>query len=57
MDDEIRDMIINHASTQQLRAASKTRGMRSLRSSGLMAIYDGITSIEEVVKETITEDS
>jgi type IV pilus assembly protein PilB len=57
LDDEFKDMIINHASTQQLRAAGRMRGMRTLRSSGLMAIYDGVTSIEEVVKETITEDN
>jgi type IV pilus assembly protein PilB len=56
LDDEMRDMIITHASTQQLRSAARARGMRTLRASGLMAIYDGVTSIEEVVKETLTED-
>ena len=30
--------------------------MRTLRQSGLLAIYDGITTIEEVVRETITEE-
>ena len=53
---EMRDMIVQHASTQQLRAESKRRGMRTLRQSGLLAIFDGVTSIEEVVKETLTED-
>jgi type IV pilus assembly protein PilB len=56
LDDEIRDMIIKHASTQMLRMESKKRGMRTLRQSGLLAIYDGITSIEEVVRETIMEE-
>jgi type IV pilus assembly protein PilB len=55
-DDDMRDMIIQHASTQVLRAESKKRGMRTLRQSGLMAIYDGITTIEEVVRETIMEE-
>ncbi|HYO08435.1 MAG TPA: ATPase, T2SS/T4P/T4SS family [Tepidisphaeraceae bacterium] len=55
-DDELRDMIIKHASTQVLRAESRKRGMRTLRQSGLLAIYDGITTIEEVVRETIMED-
>ena len=27
--------------------------MRTLRDSGLLHIYDGVTTIEEVVKETI----
>jgi hypothetical protein len=31
--------------------------MRTLRESGLLAIYDGTTTIEEVVAQTITEDS
>jgi type IV pilus assembly protein PilB len=55
-DDDLRDMIIQHASTQVLRAESKKRGMRTLRQAGLMAIYDGITTIEEVVRETIMEE-
>src|SRR3954466_6944479 len=55
-DDELRDMIVKHASTQVLRAESRKRGMRTLRQSGLLAIYDGITSIEEVVRETLMED-
>jgi hypothetical protein len=30
--------------------------MRLLRDNGLAAIYDGITTIDEVVKETIMEE-
>jgi type IV pilus assembly protein PilB len=56
MDDDMRDLIIQHASTQQLRAEAKKRGMRTLRQSGLLSIYDGVTTIEEVVKETIMEE-
>mgnify|MGYP000274200123 CR=1 FL=1 len=57
LDDDLRDMIIKHASTQVLRAEAKKRGMRSLRGAGLLAIYDGVTTIEEVVRETIMEES
>jgi type IV pilus assembly protein PilB len=57
LDDDVRDMIIKHASTQVLRAEAKKRGMKTLRQAGLMAIYDGITSIEEVVRETIMEEN
>jgi type IV pilus assembly protein PilB len=56
LDDDIRDMIIQHASTQVLRLEGKKRGMRTLRHAGLLSIYDGITSIEEVVRETIMEE-
>jgi type IV pilus assembly protein PilB len=55
-DDEIRDMIMNHGSTNILRDAARKRGMRTLRQSGLMAIYEGLTTIEEVVRQTILEE-
>jgi type IV pilus assembly protein PilB len=53
--DEIRDLIMNQASTNVLRAAGQKSGMRLLRDNGLAAIYDGTTTIDEVVKETSTE--
>jgi type IV pilus assembly protein PilB len=56
LDDDMKDQIVKHASTQVLRAESKKRGMRTLRQSGLLAIYDGVTTIEEVVRETIMEE-
>ena len=56
LDDDMRDKIVQHASTQVLRVESKKRGMRTLRESGLMAIYDGVTTIEEVARETISEE-
>ena len=56
LDDEMRDQIVAHASTQTLRVEARKRGMRTLRQSGLMAIYDGLTTIEEVVRETIVEE-
>ena len=56
LDDEMKDMIIRHASTQILRIEAKKRGMRTLRQCGLLAIYDGVTTIEEVVRETIMEE-
>jgi type IV pilus assembly protein PilB len=55
-DDDLRDKIVAHASTQVLRMEAKKRGMRTLRQAGLMAIYDGVTTIEEVVRETLTEE-
>jgi type IV pilus assembly protein PilB len=55
-DDDLRDLIVQHASTQVLRVEARKRGMRTLRQSGLMQIYDGTTTIEEVVRETIMEE-
>jgi type IV pilus assembly protein PilB len=53
--DEIRDLIMNQASTDVLRAASQKGGMTLLRDNGLAAIYDGITTIDEIAKETMME--
>ncbi len=55
MDDHIRELIMRHASSSVLRRESVKRGMRTLRESGLLAIYDGITTIDEVVRETLIE--
>jgi type IV pilus assembly protein PilB len=53
--DEIRELIMNQASTNILRKAAQKSGMKLLRENGLAAIYDGVTTIDEVVKETIFE--
>ena len=53
--EEIRNLIMNRASSNVLRVAAQKAGMRPLRDNGLAAIFDGITTIDEVVKETITE--
>lgn len=56
MDDEMRELVMNEASTAVLRNSARKKGMRSLRESGLMAIYEGLTTIDEVVRETIEEE-
>ncbi|MCK4293598.1 MAG: Flp pilus assembly complex ATPase component TadA [Planctomycetes bacterium] len=54
--DEIRDLIMNQASTAVLRSAGQKAGMKLLRDNGLATIYDGTTTIDEVVKETMMEE-
>ncbi|MHC5082502.1 MAG: GspE/PulE family protein [Planctomycetota bacterium] len=54
--DEIRDLIMNHASTAVLREAAKRAGMKTLRDNGLQAVFDGATTIEEVARETIAAE-
>jgi type IV pilus assembly protein PilB len=53
--DELREMMLQGASTQELRAASRRFGCRSLRQSGLLAIYDGLTTIDEVARVTLAD--
>ena len=54
--DELRDLIMNHASTAVLREAARRAGMKTLRENGLKAIFDGITTLDEVSRETIAAE-
>jgi len=56
MDDGLREMIMAQASTALLRTEARRRGMRTLRESGMLSIYDGRTTIDEVLRETINEE-
>ncbi len=56
IDDHIRELIMSRSSTARIREAARKRGMRSLRDSGMLAIFDGRTTIEEVAAQTIFED-
>ncbi|MEO0795676.1 MAG: ATPase, T2SS/T4P/T4SS family [Verrucomicrobiota bacterium] len=50
--DSIRDLITQKAPTLVLKQKALEQGMRTLRDDGLRAIFDGATSIEEVLKYT-----
>jgi type IV pilus assembly protein PilB len=51
--DRMRELIMDKASTQALRDTAREEGMRTLREAGLLKIFDGQTTIEEVVRETL----
>lgn len=51
--DEIRELILIGASSLELRKRAIDDGMLTLRESGLHKIRNGITTIEEVVRETV----
>jgi type IV pilus assembly protein PilB len=53
--DEIRNLIMNRASTNILRIAAQKTGMKLLRENGLASVYDGVTTIDEIVKATVIE--
>ncbi len=55
MNDDLRDMIMRNASTDELRDAARSFGMVTLRDAGMEAVYDGITTVDEVIRETILE--
>ena len=51
--DDIRELILIGASALELRKKAIDDGMITLRESGLHKIRNGITTIEEVVRETV----
>lgn len=53
IDDEIRELILSGASAYELRQKAIENGMTSLRGSGLQKIRDGVTTVDEVVRETV----
>ncbi len=55
MNDEMRDMIIRNASTEELREAARRNGMVTLRESGMESIFMGQTTADEVIRETILD--
>ena len=55
MDDELRTMIIENKTTDELRNKARDKGMRLLRDSGIEFIYDGTTTAEEIIRETVLD--
>jgi type IV pilus assembly protein PilB len=55
MNNELREMIMQNASTDDLRTAAQKGGMLTLRDAGMKVAFEGITTPEEIVRETIIE--
>ena len=53
VDDEVKELILLGSSGLDLRKKAIERGMVSLRQSGLRKVKDGLTTIEEVLRETV----
>jgi type IV pilus assembly protein PilB len=51
--DELRELILVGASALELRRKAVEEGMLTLRASGLRKVKDGVTTIDEVVRETV----
>ncbi len=52
VNDALRDLITNRAPTMVLKQKAIELGMRTLRDDGLRAIFDGATTVDEVLKYT-----
>ncbi len=53
VDDDIRELILSGASALEIRRLALEKGMISLRRSGLIKVMNGVTTIEEVLRETV----
>ena len=55
MNEEIRDLIIRNAPASEVREAADRNGMFTLRTAGLQKVFDGVTTIDEVIRETVLD--
>jgi len=56
LNDPLRDLITKGASTDQLRNYTRSQGVQGLREFGLNALYNGVTTLDEIVRETSVDD-
>jgi type IV pilus assembly protein PilB len=53
VDEDIKELVLVGASALELKKKAIEKGMLTLRRSGLMKVMQGITTLEEVARETI----
>lgn len=56
MNETLRDMVVAEVSLDEFREACRKFGMRTLRESGMLAIHSGLTTIDDVLRETMIDD-
>ena len=55
VNEEIRNIILRNGSVAEMRDAACRNGMLTLRDAGMAKVYEGVTTIEEVVRETVLD--
>jgi len=50
--EELKELILEGASTAEIKKASIRLGMKTLRMSGLTKVAEGVTTVEEVMRVT-----
>ena len=53
--DDLKELILNGASSMELREAAVQGGMKTLRMSGITKLKEGVTTLEEVVRVTVKD--
>ncbi len=54
--DEIRKLIIERASSTEVKQLAIKQGMRTLRTNGILKAREGVTSLEEVLANTLSDN-
>ena len=52
MSEALRPMIIDRVSVSEVREKAHAEGMRSLREDGIAKVLAGVTTVEEMIRET-----
>jgi type IV pilus assembly protein PilB len=55
MNDELRELVMSNCAVDELRDAAVSYGMVTLRTAGMNFAFEGTTTLDEVVRETILE--
>lgn len=55
MDDELRDLVLLNKPSDDLRKTAQRKGMVTLRDAGINYVFDGTTTLDEVIRETVLE--
>jgi type IV pilus assembly protein PilB len=55
MNDRLREMVMSNSSVDDMRKAAEGFGMITLRAAAMKSAYEGTTTLDEVVRETILE--
>ena len=56
MREEIKELILNGANTAEIKRESMRIGIKTMRQSGLTKLKEGVTSFEEVLRTTVSDD-
>ncbi|MBP1753540.1 MAG: type secretion system protein [Geobacteraceae bacterium] len=54
--EEIRELVLNGANTAEIKRESMRLGIKTMRQSGLTKLKEGVTSFEEVLRVTVTDE-
>jgi type II secretory ATPase GspE/PulE/Tfp pilus assembly ATPase PilB-like protein len=56
MDEAIRGLVLTRRTSQQIKQEAVKAGMHTLRQDGIRKVYDGITTLSEIIRVTSIEE-